>query len=68
MDQSTSLKSFQLETCVGMLSCESCGDPADPLVLLVHGAHQNSGAHDWRTHLPKLNEHDIYAVALSLPG
>jgi hypothetical protein len=68
MDSDAPLNSFNVNTCVGKLCCESAGDPTDPLVIMVNGSHEHGGAHEWRTHLSLLCEHDIYAVSFSYPG
>lgn len=56
----------QVHTRGQRLHVADCGDPSDPLILLLHGA--TGGWFDWRAQLPALAAAGQHAVAASLRG
>lgn len=57
-----------IKTPRGRIYSQTAGDPANPLVLGIHGWSQRNGWHTWQPLLQPLADGGFYAVSVDMPG
>ncbi len=68
MQAPATMNHFFIETEFGKIYAAAAGEPAQPLVLGLHGWSQRNGWHTWEPLLVPLAEAGYYTVSIDMPG